>query len=494
MSLTKRRVIRSVNEATQGTVPTNPIFQSHCTTNITMAANPQTQQSEKVCGGEGRDVQDLQLFGFEPGGGWEFELTFGDQDELFPSLFQNAWNTQDFRSNRYTAAAQITTVDASADTIAITTGTNLADGDIVVLEGFTNDANNGVFMLQAGTTATSLAMPDGSMVAETAPTTAEIRRIGVQATTGDIEMTTTGGNALTSTALDFEDFFGDADAFIGAWIYIGGIVDDNQFDAGNGYARISGVSATRLDLDVVPTGFAADAAGAKDIRLFFGDFIRNGVTEAFYAVQDAFLDHDPVSLLNYLGSEIDGMELTLNAKSFATGSFTTQGLAVEDLTTQYTGATVIPVRPNDSFTTGSSISNVSEGGVPLTGQNVIQNISLSINNNSSRQNALGVDGSAFITEDFFTVTGTLDGYFNNLLVRAKITGNTESSLSWAHRDNTGHAFVYDMPRIKYTDGDPTNQNPQVMLPAGFQALRNDNGYSLGVTRFWGIDDTAIIGT
>lgn len=492
MSLTKRRVIRSAVESTQGTVATSPIFQSHCTTNITMAANPQTQQSEKVCGGEGRDVEDLQLFGFEPGGGWEFELTFGDQDHLFPSLFQNAWNQQSFRSNRYASSAQITGVTASTEIIAVGSGANFAEGDIVLNEGFTNSENNGLFVLQSGTTNTSLVYPDGR-VDETPPTTAEIRRVGVQATAGDVGATTTGGNALTSTTLDFEDYLGSAGAFIGAEIYIGGQSTEDKFDAGNGYARISGVSATRLDLDRVPTGFVTDAGSGKTIHIFFGDFIKNGVTEQSHTIQDAFLDHSPVSLLNYLGSEIDQMSLAFNAKSYATGSFTTQGLSVEDTTTQYSGATVVSARPNSSFTTGSHIGYVAEGGSPLTGQNVLQNLTFDINNNSSRQNALGVDGSAFITEDFFVVTGSLDGYFNNLLIRAKITNNTESSLSMPIRDAEKHALVFDMPRIKYTGGDPANQNPQVMLSAGFQALRCDNGYSLGVTRLWCVDDTGISG-
>jgi len=85
---------------------------------------------------------------------------------------------------------------------------------IVCAEGFTNAANNLTFVVQSGTTATSIVSPAGR-ADETPAYTARLKHVGFQAAAGDVVATSTG---FTTTALDLRALKLAA----GDWIYITG--------------------------------------------------------------------------------------------------------------------------------------------------------------------------------------------------------------------------------------------------------------------------------
>jgi len=494
MSDTNRVVVRSVYESVPGETPSNPVLQSHCHTGINLVAGPQTTVSQKICGGDGRDIEDLVPLGFEPGGGWNFEATFGDQDRLFPGLFQRAWNQQNYRTNRESSTPQITAVTASTDAYTVTAGTAFAAGDIIRAMGFTNDANNRLFVAQSGS-ATTVVAPDGT-VNETPPVTAELRRVGREAVTSDLELTTGGGTALISNGgMNFTTL----GLTVGQRIFIGGDSDDNRFtqSAGesNRYARITGIAAARLDLDEVPDWFTDDDGSGKTIRIFLSDFIYNGVTEAPQTIQQAFLDHSPVDYRNFRGMNVDTLNYSLPPKQIATGSIGYIGRSIEDTTSQIAGASVVPNWPFDSMNTASNVAFIYEAGQALDTDNVVTNLDVSISNTSRRKDAVGVMGSHDIGSGRFNVTGTMTTYFGDALILAKITGNTESGLAWTLADADGHALTFDIPRLEFSDGDPDvpGVDQDVTLPAAFQGLKHaDFGYTMSVSRFWCVNDAEAV--
>ncbi|MFX9185023.1 hypothetical protein ABTN69_19710, partial [Acinetobacter baumannii] len=73
----------------------------------------------------------------------------------------------------------------------------------------------------ASSGSTNITYPAATFVAETAPIPvgASVRVVGFQGASGDIAAVTSGGNGLSSTALDFTTLGNGVAA--GRWVYIG---------------------------------------------------------------------------------------------------------------------------------------------------------------------------------------------------------------------------------------------------------------------------------
>ena len=164
--------------------------------------------------------------------------------------------------------------DATAD---------LRAGDIIFLTGFSVTANNGLKTVASVTTDTVTV--DQTLTTEaTVPSGAVLRHVGFEFATGDADILRTPGSLpqMTTTTKDFTELGLRA----GEFIFIGG--DDNgasgdAYDAAanNGFARVQAIAANALTFDKTSGGadgeteMVTEADAGKDIRIFFGDIIRN---------------------------------------------------------------------------------------------------------------------------------------------------------------------------------------------------------------------------
>src|SRR5262249_54235002 len=133
---------------------------------------------------------------------------------------------------------------------------------LTFLSGFPTAANNKLARVSSST-ATTIVYPASTFTAEAVPIPvgATIRDVGFEGATGDLVATTSGGNALTSTTLDFTTL----PLVAGKWVKVGdGDNAGKSFAtaANNGFCRISAVAAHRLSFDVVPTSWANDSGAA----------------------------------------------------------------------------------------------------------------------------------------------------------------------------------------------------------------------------------------
>ena len=483
---------RYVAETTPGTTPGNPAFQTVCHTGAGLAANPQTVQSEKICGVATDDVEDLILVGLDGNGNLPFELEYGLLDTLFAGVLRSTWTLRNRRANTASndnvsrpSSNQITSVNGTTDAFIVVSDTTFPQHRLVFAEGFTNAANNGLHVADTGGSGTSVNVTS-SLVDETAPNTAHLHDVGVQGTSGDIETTTTGGNALTSTSLDFTTLGLTA----GQFIKIGGDDTATKFatSAVNDWVRVSVVAANRVDLDMVPTGWAADAGASKTVQLFFGDRIVNGVTDQAFTMEREFSDLSPTVYQYARGAFASTYSLRGTQGQIVTGSLGFENLTpVAPTTTRESGATTISPPGFPSINAASNVAIVAEGGARLADPNFIFDGSIEINRNIRRRNAWGSIGSVGMGFGTLDLTGTFSTYFASVALAAKPVNNTESSFTVGFSDSQNHAMVYDMPRIKYAQGDPSAQprNSDIDLPLQYRALRDSTlGYSLLHQRFW----------
>lgn len=485
---TNRVKLSKVRESTFGVTPTSPVFKEVRQTSSGLAANPNTVISNEIR--SDRQVTDLILTGITAGGPIGGELSFKSVDDDLEEALQGTWSTKPTRDNNGTADSVITAVAASSDTYTVVTGAAFLPNHIVLAEGFGQSANNGVFIAQASTNATAVIAPASPGLADESapPGAAVLRAVGYQGTSGDLVATTTGGNGLTSTTLDFTTL----GLNVGEWIKIGGSAANTFFSgtaANNDWVRLSAISANRLSFDIVPTSWAADTGTGKTLQLYFGDYLINGVTKRSNTFERQYLDHSPVTYEYLTGETLDTLAIEAPAQAIVTVAKTYIGANSTTTTTRASGASDVAAPTKAVMNSSSNVGRIGFDGSAISGANYVMRAAINYANNLRRQNAVGSVASVGTGNGEFSVTGTLESYFSDASVLTKIVNNTLTSfdLRVGRSDGNREKYVFDFPSIKLASGAVTvaGKNQDVMLPATFQAFRDaTKGYTASVTRIW----------
>lgn len=296
--------ISIVEEVAEGVLPvsstiTTPVMQ--LLNKISITPNHGKQYSESPeSRGDRLDIES-DLIATDPTYQMSALLRYGVYDQIIASCLKSDWvrlinrenrvnlNLTEVNADASAVVKQITSVTASTDTLAITTGTPFPPQALVDLTGFSEAANNQVIVADAASDATSLIAAGGVTLAdETPPNGAKAQMIGVEGDTGEIIATSDG---LTWTGFDWADY----PVVEGMWLAVGGVAAGNRFNAhvlANGaapimYCRIArgGIDGADLTFDRKPSNWAADTGTGKQIRVFFFEHVGIGSTAKTFGIQ-----------------------------------------------------------------------------------------------------------------------------------------------------------------------------------------------------------------
>lgn len=480
---TARVAIGIAREATFGVIPSSPVFKAVRQTSSSLSASPQTVTSDEIR--SDRQVTDLILVGQQAGGDIAGELSFRGHDDAIEEALQGTWSANPVITNA-TADTEISDVGTAVVTVA-SGGAAFVTGHLVLVSGMGTAANNKVARVTSST-GTAITFPAATFTAESVvPLAATLRVVGFAGASGDIVATVTGGNALTSTALDFTTL----GISVGEWVRIGGSSAGSQFAtaATNGWCRVSAVAANRLSFSVVPASFGADTGTSKTIEVYTGDFLTNASTKRSNTIERQYLEHSPVTYEYFRGMTLDALSLDLTAQAIAKVSLTYIGKDGLPTATRAVSATDIAAPTNDVMNTSANIGRVGLAGSTVTGPNYVMSARVEFRNNIRRQNAIGDIGAIGTGNGEFTVTGTIETYFGSKAELDKVIANTETSFDvrLGGTDANGESILLDLPTVKYSGGSPSvsGKNQDVMLSLSFQALRDKTlGYTASIGRFF----------
>lgn len=498
MSDANKTSVRFVKETSYRTPPGTPIYKEFRFTSESVNYTPATDVSAEI--NATRQVSDLILTGYEAGGDTNAEYSIGNADVIMEGLFCSAWlrtpEVLNGASWEYGATAtRISAVGATSITLAATsvmsgsstnlTGTAFPTNCLVRLSGF-NDANDTIYVVTASA-ATSLTIAGGTVNAAPAAT-ARVKMIGVQGASGDITAVTAGGNALVTTTLNWTTM----GLIVGQWVKISGEGGAFSFAtaADNGYCRISAITATRLSFDVVPTGWAADTGSAKTIRVYWGDTIRNGVTEFSYRIEKQYGLTAGTRYAYYRGMEVASMTLSADTRAIVTQNFTWMGSdGVTPSATRDVSAVTEASESGSVIDSSNSVPMILENGGAVAVPNYVSSFAFTLDNNLRQKAAVGQAGAIGIGQGRAEVTGNLSTYFGDETYLTKLIGNTASSVTFLFRDLPKlRGELWDIPRIKYSGGVPevTGIDTDIFANLTFQGIRdlvNNRDYTLMLNRF-----------
>jgi hypothetical protein len=483
MGSTNRSKTSYVVEVTAGTTPATPAFKEMRVTSNTMALNPTRTITTEIR--SDRQVSDQILVDLNASGATGIELSFHAHSDLIEASLQGTWSA---KPNITVATAGVEISAVSTTTLTVSAGgTAFLAGELVTTNGFPTAANNGIVSVVSSNSATTIVFPASTFTAEsvTIPVGASAKVCGVQGASADIVATVTGGNALTSTALNFTTL----SLNVGEWVKIGGDAAATQFatTANNSWCHVSAITATRLSFDVVPASWAADTGTGKTIQIFFGDFVKNGTTTRSFTIERQQQDLTSPAYEYFKGSQIDTMSLAFRAASVITGSFGWLGLTGTATTTRFAGATDITPPQYPVLNAASNVGRFAVGGSLVTTPSYIQSIGIDLKNNLARQTAVGTLGAVGISDFELSISGAISAYFGDLVLLNDVLNDTEVSLMMrtGRSDGNRESHVFYVPRVKMTGSAPVNAKNQDRMFTGTYAAKLDATFgTMSVGRYW----------
>ena len=478
MTSSNRTQVASVLETTPGTPPGSPRFRK-----LRLTGEALTQAWTYV---DSDEIRDDRMMG-DPikvmqaaAGSTNHELSYIVDMSAFSDHVEcamyNSWLNTPVRDNDGTPDSNITGIVASTGVITVVTGDAFLAGHLVKLSGFTAAGNNGIFKLTTGS-ATVPAVGTGILTDEAAPPgTARMKVVGFEGASADIVAAADG---LTATALDFTTL----GLHIGQFIKIGGTADGTQFatlvtagaDArANAWARVIGIAAGKLTLDCLPDDWGVDTGTGKTIRLWWGDFIKNGVTEKSLTVQKGYLGQGiNLKYFHFFGMHVGTWDLNFQSGDKITGSFNYTGMGGNYVDTPL-DATPDEPGVEQVMAGNADVGRLYEAGAGISAPNWAQSMTLSLNNNLRTNEAVGSTSPVAVREGECTVTGAINTYFGSGTLLEKFNTNAPTSLATRVGKNN-QAIIFQVPRAIYRGGGNPSagaKNQDVMLNLEFQASKD----------------------
>lgn len=380
-------------------------------------------------------------------------------DDIRSLLWSDWVNTPTF-FNDGTADSVITDAGTVANTYAVVSGgAAVVVGHLVQASGFTNAANNQIFRA-ASSTATTVVGTALSLTAEAVPpATAKMKVIGFQGASADITATATG---LASTALDFTTL----GLAVGMWVKPDSTTSAMGFATAalNVPMRLSAIAAHALTLDNRPSGWTTDAGTGKTIKVYFGDYIKNGTTRTSVSIERGFLGQTVPTYILQKGMVAGQGEFSAQTEQEITWNFTFMGLTgTQGPSTQ--DAVPDAATTNSIMSANVNVGRIGEGGAVIGTANPVKTNKISVNNNLRVITGKGTVGAVDIRAGDFDVTVEADAYFgDNSLLTKLMAGTATAYNEWAASNS--QMVVWDVPRVTWEDGAPSAgaKNSDVTTP------------------------------
>ncbi len=473
--------ITSVIEQTLGVTPVTPRMRTKLITGESLKYTPTFTSSNELH--SDRMTTQPVVVGLDSSGSlnweWHYPVEGSPEDADLQSAFYNNFVNTPLRSNDGTADSVITDIGTTTDTITVLTGTSFVIGHLVRTTGFATSGNNQIARVTTGG-ATSLVCSGAGYVAEVAPpATARVKVVGFAGVSGDITATASG---LASTALDFTTL----GLVPGQWIKVGGTADVSTFaflvTAGaaaraKARMRVTSVTAHAIVCDNLPTGWTTDTGTSKLIKVWFGDQIRNGVTQISQTIEKGFLGQTTPTYIAQPGMVVNQWSMNITPKQIITGSTAYTGMSGTVSTT------TLDASPDPSpsqalypqFAGSINVGQISENGVGLSAPNWCTAFSIQLSNNLGIVESIDGLGPQDMVGQECTITGTAKTIFGDSSILNRFFAGTPTAFNCVMQKGN-QMVILQAPFVTLnSDGSPnaTGKNTIIEVSYGWAASKDE---------------------
>lgn len=387
----------------------------------------------------------------------------------------------------------VTAVSSTVYTVAALGA--LPAGTLISAKGFTNAANNGLKVVGASSTGTTI--PTSGLVAETVSGyTPYVEVAGFRGAASDITIDVNGN--ILSTVADFTTM----GLNVGQVIYLGGVPGTAfSFAAGYvGFVKLTAIAAHQLTTSIVTrqwTVGAADSGTGKTIDLRFTSWLREvDMLDASYqepsvAMELAIPGIGAANATVYCyaqGNVLDQLEITAAAKSLIKMMLTFSGTFVTNpSTTRLTGpstAQAVLERQRFNAVTKQPYLRFTDATTGAVVSNKFSSWKLTHKNGFTPLKQQGFYGTAENIVGKAEVSIDAEVYVNQVEGINAAPNNTTIAFGSGFRNTDGGVF-FDVPSMKF-DASPLTfpANGPVMLSAKTAGFRDAVGnFTMGISMF-----------
>lgn len=252
------------------------------------------------------------------------------------------------------------------------------------------------------------------------------------------------------------------------WVKISGFVNPLL----NGIKRVMAVGALTLTIE----GVTATEGAGPSVTVFV-NYVRQGVTLDSYIFEQE--DPDAAAVIAILGTVVDTMTLTLEARAkamIAFGFIAYGGISRTDSV----GNAAVQASLNPIYNTTANVGKLLLNGLPPPA--AIQRMTLAVNNNIRERLAIAREGTLVPGSGTCEIKGDLTSYFTDKQYYDQFLAHAGPSLELSLLDSAGRLLNFYMPKILFADGSPSVQglNTDVMMPLTYQAVK---GVGIDATSF-----------
>lgn len=285
----------------------------------------------------------------------------------------------------------------------------------------------------------------------------------------------TADNSLNSAAVNWASAGFQANQ----WVKISGFATAGN----NGYAKIASITGSG-PYKMVLSHFtlAAVEATGPSVTVKMGPQIVNGVASPSFVFEKTFNDIASVFAV-YNGMCVEEMKLKIEANQILTGAFTFMGKdEVGGSSTISTGGTPTAAPTGSVMNTIDHVVSVLENGASFP----VKAANLATKANLRNRLIVGSLGPASMGVGSFEPNGSLQAYFSSQAVMTEYRNFTASSCAFVLQDAAGSGYVFEFPRMKFTDGNvlAKGKNDDVLADMKFEAyMHATEGITMRVARF-----------
>ena len=273
--------------------------------------------------------------------------------------------------------------------------------------------------------------------------------------TANLSFAASGGGVqvLTGPAATFTNYVD------GTWVRVSGANAAN-----NGVFKVTAHSSTTLTV--------ANAAGtlqASSSATVLYKYVRTGTTKKSYLIEKSF--NDIVQFIHYRGMRVASWAMNVQSEQIVTGAFGFMGSrSIAQGTTISGSKTAAGVLSVCSAT--ANVGTLQEGGTALTTK--IKGVRFNLNANTRQLSAVGSKFPIGVNLGSFEITGTLEAYFEDLVLYNKFVNSTDSSLVFEIVSPEDDRTIITIPALEFTNAAPVGAglNQDAMVSMDFTAKRD----------------------
>jgi len=213
------------------------------------------------------------------------------------------------------------------------------------------------------------------------------------------------------------------------------------------------------------------------------DALKNGSERQSFTIEETLdLGGGVSSFHRFPGSMINKMSLSISSRETVNGSFGIMAVREEVEDDVITGATYAAANGEPVSTASANGAELAVTGFPAP---LVKSLSLDIDNGLRTRPVVG----SLYSEEFgygaFSVTGTMEAYFQtNALYKAVLAHGT-GALSFVVGNAAGKKYRFTLPRLRFADGSKviSGSDADVMVTIPFQGILSPvDGCTLKIER------------